>query len=157
MPGNQKRQWTVTTGSREPQDMLPAQGHSDSAFCRCVNTAALHLEATTHARVLRPQAESSRWGSKETFCAWAEVEGASWWWKPEGTVSFLKASDGTKPTLETQVWPPAHKGFIKTCTSEHSLGLRTSISSEARFIINRVNWEDYRIPILCLTKPLKCK
>lgn len=58
--------------------------------------------------------------------------------------------------LETQVWPPTHEGFIKTCIRECSLELCMSISFEARFIINRVSRVDYRIPILCLTKPLKC-
>lgn len=66
----------------------------------------------------------------------------------EGTVSFYKASNGTKPTLATQVWPPSHEGFIKTCMSECSLELCMSISLEAKFIINRVSREDYRIPIV---------
>lgn len=74
-----------------------------------------------------------------------------------GGHSFYKASNGTKPTVETHVWPPTHKGYIKTRRNERSLELCMSISFEARFIINRVSQRTTEFPILCLTKPLKCK
>lgn len=97
----------------------------------------------------REQAEGTR---RRHFCTWAEMEGAWWWWwKPESRKRaqsvFYKASNGTEPTLETQVWPPFHKGCIKTSKSECLLELHMSISFEARFIINRVSQRTTEFPL----------
>lgn len=52
------------------------QGHSELAFCGCLNTAALQLEVTTHGRVLpSPTKRAVGGGWKEMFCAWAEWKG----------------------------------------------------------------------------------
>lgn len=154
--GGRTRQGTmavdrVATGSWEPRDMLLAQGHQDCAFCRWLNTAALHLDVTTHHRGLLHTQRAGRGGWEETFCTRAEMEGAWWWWwKPESRkrarLVFYKASNGTEPTLETQVWPPTHKGCIKTHMSDRSLELCMSISFEARFIINRVSQRTTEFP-----------
>lgn len=92
--------------------------------------------------------ESSQWGWKETHVRGRGERGTvvmKTGEQEEGTVSLDKASVGSNQRCKLKCEHAPAKGFPRTGTCKRSLELCLSVSFEARFVINRICQQDYRI------------
>lgn len=101
-----------------------------------------------HVTGLCSNMESSQWGWKETHGRGRGERGTvvmETGEQEEGTVSLDKAFVGSNQGCKLKCEHPPAKGFLRTGSCKRSLDLCLSISFEARFVINRVCQQDYRI------------
>lgn len=103
-----------------------------------------------------PHEKSSQRGLEGDVLCVGRVEGVWWRWKPEGTASFLQGIRWDQTTAGNSSLTTHPRRVQKDLSEPMLTWVMCANLFEARFI-NRVSREDYRIPILCLTKPLKCK